>query len=271
MGTATTSGFARSDGLRIHYEVHGRGRPVVLVHGWSASIRSGWEAPGWIERLRAVRQVVALDVRGHGESDKPHVQALYAYAAMARDVLAVMDHLGIERADLVGHSLGAFGGVHLLGHHPDRFHAFVLMGIGDETRESIAVAPIIAEALRAPSLESIGSPLGRLYRKLVDRDPRNDREALALSALQMWPEGFPVEIGGPGLGSADNPVLLLNGANDRPYVESAAKLAAAIPGARLVEIPDSDHLGPITDRRFQDEVLAFLADPSLGRPPPTPC
>jgi pimeloyl-ACP methyl ester carboxylesterase len=205
------------------------------MHGWSASIRTNWETPGWIERLRPLRRVIGVDVRGHGASDKPHEQSRYGYAAMAHDVLAVMDHLEIERADFVGHSLGAFSGVHLLGHHPDRFGAFVLMGIGDETPESLAVLPVITEALRAPSAEAIENPIGRAYRGFVDGDPRNDREALALAAL-------------------------LNGSDDRPYVESDERLVAAIPGARLSRIPGADHLGPVLDPRFQDAAAVFLAE-----------
>jgi len=254
------AGFARSDGLSIHFEHRGEGPAIVLMHGWSASTRTNWEAPGWIERLRPLRRVVGVDVRGHGASDKPHEQSRYGYAAMAHDVLAVMDHLEIERADFVGHSLGAFSGVHLLGHHSDRFGAFVLMGIGDETPESLAVLPVITEALRAASPEAIEDPIGRAYRGIVDGDPRNDREALALAALQMWPEGFPLELGGPGLGRTDNPVLVLNGSDDRPYVESDERLVAAIPGARLSRIPGADHLGPVLDPRFQDAAAVFLAE-----------
>jgi pimeloyl-ACP methyl ester carboxylesterase len=105
-------GFARWDGLRIHFEDRGEGPAIVLMHGWSASIRTNWETPGWIERLRPLRRVIGVDVRGHGASDKPHEQSRYGYAAMAHDVLAVMDHLEIERADFVGHSLGAIASAH---------------------------------------------------------------------------------------------------------------------------------------------------------------
>lgn len=251
------SGFATSDGLRIHYEVHGHGRPLVLVHGWGASIRFNWEITGWIDTLQQVRQVIAVEIRGHGDSDKPHDQAAYSYAAMSHDVIAVMDHLGVARADYMGYSLGAFIGAYLLGHHPDRFTSMVLMGIGDEDAASLALAPRIAEALRAPTPETVIDPDAKAYRTLVDLDPRNDREALALAALEMWPEGYPVKVGGPGLAKVDIPVLVVNGSRD-PYAATADHFVAAVPGARLVEVPGADHLGVILEPTAKDDVVGFL-------------
>ena len=253
------SGFAASGGFQVHYEVHGDGRPLVLVHGWAASIWTNWDLTGWIDALTPVRQVIALDIRGHGDSDKPHDQAAYGYAAMADDVLAVMDHLGLERADYIGYSLGAFTGVRLMGHHPDRFSSFVLMGVGDETAETLALAPRIAAALRARTPDEIDDPEGRDYRALVDLDSRNDREALALAALEMWPQGYPLALGDPGLGDIDVPVLVLNGADD-PYAATDDALAAAVAGAELVEVPGADHLGVLTEPTFKDEALRFLQD-----------
>jgi pimeloyl-ACP methyl ester carboxylesterase len=254
------SGFADSDGHRIYYEVYGEGEPIILVHGWSMSILYNWKLTGWIRALQSVREVIALDIRGHGESDKPYEQEAYSYATMAQDVLSVMDHLDIARADLLGYSLGAFSGVHLLGHNQERFNSVIMMGIGDEDEESLALAPVIANALRAEDLSQITDPEGLWWRILVSIDPRNDLEALALSALQMWPEGFPLQLGGPGLSNVVIPVLIINGENDVPYVYTDQNLAAAIPGAMLVEIPDSGHLGVLFDSRFKDEVLNFLAD-----------
>lgn len=96
------------------------------------------------------------------------------------------------------------------------------------------------------------------YRSIVDLDPRNDREALAVAALTMWPEGYPVELGGLGLAGIGVPVLVVNGSNDLPYARTDDALAAAIPGSQLVEIPDADHLSVVADPRFKDEVLRFF-------------
>lgn len=258
LDTDSKPGFASSDCYQIYYEVHGEGEPLILVHGWSLNIESNWKSTGWIEALSAVRQVIVLDIRGHGNSDKPHEPEAYGYAAMARDIISVMDHLGIAQADLVGYSLGAFSSVHLLGHKQDRFRSVAMIGIGDEDEESLALAPVIAEAMRAEDESTITDPKARLYRVFAQADPRNDLEALAVSALKMWPDSSPLQLGGPGLGNVSIPVLIVNGENDIPYVYTDQNLAAAIPGARLVEIPETDHLGVLYDPRFKDTLLDFL-------------
>lgn len=261
------SGFYESDGLQIHYRSFGEagGTPLLLVHGWGVSLEFNWVVTGWTEALSRDRHVIAIDVRGHGQSEKPHCQELYSYRTMARDVLNLMDQFGIERADLMGYSLGSFSGAWLLGHHTDRFRSMVLGGIGDENDASIATAPIIAAALRAERAEDVVDPVGRGWRDFVDLDPENDREALALAALQMWPEGFPRQLGGPGLARVDIPVLIVNGTNDFPYVETDQDLADAIPGARLVTIPDQDHLGAVFDPSFKDAVVDFLSEVDARR------
>lgn len=146
--TPDDSEFCDSGGLRIHVQIWGSGRPIVLVHGWGVDSDRNWVLPGWVESLRASRMVVALDVRGHGLSDKPVDPQAYTYGAMSADVVAVLDHLDIARADFLGYSMGAFIGAYLLGHASDRLGAVVLAGIGDETDESAAAAIAIAAALR---------------------------------------------------------------------------------------------------------------------------
>jgi pimeloyl-ACP methyl ester carboxylesterase len=244
--------------MRIHYDVVGEGHPLVLVHGWGASARRNWVDLGWVDALAPVRRLVLMDSRGHGRSEAAPSQSGYGYAPMGEDVLQVMDELSIDRADLFGYSMGAFIGVALLGHHPDRFSSMVLGGIGEETEQSAGTCHLIAQSLRVDDPAEIVDPLGRAYRHYVDADPLNDREALAKSALQMWPEGLPLELGGDGLAAVAIPVLLVDGAEDHPYVDTVGRLAAAIPGSRLVTIPDTDHHTVVGDPRFKEAVLEFL-------------
>ena len=254
--------FADSGGLRIHYPSFGAGRPIVLVHGWGSDLEQNWHQAGWVEALSAIRRVVVLDVRGHGRSDKPHVQAAYGYRAMSRDVLAVMDQLGIPHADLLGYSMGSFMGLCLLGDAPQRFGAMVLGGIGDETRESAAAGELIAAALRAPRESLPSGSIGRAARAYVESNPGNEElEALALSALELWPAGTDVvALGGPRLASTRAPVLVVNGSADLPYVLSDERLVAAIPGARLARIAGCDHRSAVSDSRFQEIAIAFLSE-----------
>jgi pimeloyl-ACP methyl ester carboxylesterase len=245
--------------MRIHFDVVGDGHPLVLVHGWGATAQRNWVDLGWVDRLAPLRRLVLMDVRGHGNSDAAASQTDYGYAAMGEDVLFVMDELAIAEADLFGYSMGAFIGVSLLGHHRDRFTSMVLGGIGDETEASAAVCHLIAASLRADDPGEIVDPVGRAYRRYVDADPSNDREALAMAALQMWPDGYPLALGGDGLADVDVPVLIVDGADDHPYVDTVGKLAEAIPGADLVTIPGTDHHTVVGDKRFKDAVVRFLS------------
>ena len=244
---------------RIHYETFGAGRPIVLVHGWGTDLRHNWVETGWVDALRPIRRVVALDCRGHGRSEKPREQAAYGYRAMSRDVLRVMDTLGITTADFIGYSMGAFMGACLLGDDPKRFTSMVLGGIGDETPKSSAACVAIAAGLRASDPDAITDPLGRAARAYAESNPDNDLEVLALSALQMWPEGYPRTLAGPGLAAIDVPVLVVNGEDDQPYVRSDERLVAAIPGARLVRIAGANHASAVADPRFRNAVLEFLS------------
>ncbi len=251
-------GFADSSGLAIHFEKFGSGTPIILVHGWGADIQSNWVDSGWVSMLAEQRTVVALDVRGHGTSDKPLALDPYGYAAMSQDVLAVMDELDIDRADYLGYSMGSFMGAYLLGHHPQRFTSLVLGGIGDETAASAAQGSEIAEALRAADVSRIQSAVGRSVRRFVESIPHNDLESLAYSALKMWPEGYPLKIAGSNIAHARMPVLIVNGENDHPYVDSAEKLVKALPNGSYVKIPNTDHLTTVSNERFKQVVGEFL-------------
>lgn len=249
------TGYAVSDEYRIYYEQHGQGAPMILVHGWGADTQSNWKTTGWIDALAPHRRVVSIDIRGHGLSDKPYADAPYSYAAMSRDVLAVMDHLELQKADFLGYSLGAFVGAYLVGHAPDRFNSMVLGGIGDETDQSAAQGAVIAEALLNNNPED---EAGRQVRRFFSANPNNDLTALAHSARQMWPEGYPLKLAGSGIVQATLPVLVINGSDDLPYVLTARNFVEALPGGVYQEIPDRDHLSVVGDPRFKQAVIEFL-------------
>ena len=252
--------FTLSDGYQIHYESHGSGEPIVLVHGWGADAHSNWHATGWVSALSAIRTVITLDVRGHGQSDKPHEEAPYSYAAMSADVLRVMDAFGADQCDFLGYSMGAFMGAWLLGHHPRRFGRMILGGIGNESEESAAMGEVIAQALRATD-PAKAHPYGRSVRQFVEILPHNDLQALACSAARMWPEGWPAEVAGPGASQATLPILIVNGEDDEPYVSSAHSFAETLPDARVEILPGCDHLSAVSNSRFKDVVLEFLSAP----------
>jgi pimeloyl-ACP methyl ester carboxylesterase len=111
--------FFDSNGVRIRYVDQGSGPPVVLIHGFSGSLDTGWVETGVLPNLATDYRVIALDCRGHGKSDKPHDPQSYGLQ-MSEDVVRLLDHLNISRAHIVGHSMGAGIVAKLLITHPDR-------------------------------------------------------------------------------------------------------------------------------------------------------
>lgn len=118
-----------SKGVKIHYMVAGRGEPVVLIHGLYSSAAINWQLPGTEQLLAASYQVIAPDVRGHGRSGKPEKEADYG-VELADDVVRLLDHLRIEKAHIVGYSMGGMIAMKLAVLHPERIRSVVLGGMG---------------------------------------------------------------------------------------------------------------------------------------------
>ena len=123
-GALAQDRYLDANGARIRYVEHGAGAPVVLVHGFTGSIERSWVDTGVLPSLGRDHRVIALDLRGHGKSDAPHEPA--AYEHIAQDVIALMDHLRIPRAHIVGYSLGGIIALKLLTTHPQRFMSAVI-------------------------------------------------------------------------------------------------------------------------------------------------
>src|SRR6202034_3261604 len=118
----------------------GQGEPIMLVHGFASNKEVNWVYPGWVTALtRAGRRVIALDNRGHGQSTKLYEPAAYHSAVMAEDVRALMDHIGLPRADVMGYSMGARITAFLALAHPDRVRAAVLGGLGFHLVEGVVL------------------------------------------------------------------------------------------------------------------------------------
>ena len=97
--------YATHQSVRIHYQVEGAGPPLVLLHGFNSRLER-WYESGYVESLRHDYHLILLDARGHGASDKPHERAAYAWPIPVADVLAVLDHLQIPQAHVLGYSMG---------------------------------------------------------------------------------------------------------------------------------------------------------------------
>ena len=165
-----------SDGVRLHYEVHGpdRGAPLVVVHGFASDYRLNWVGTRWQEALTTAGfRVFGLDCRGHGHSDKPHDSAAYAIGIMGRDVTRLLDHLEVPSAGYLGYSMGARIGLQVVMDSPSRVTRAVLGGIG--ASGSIRSADAIAEAfLRG---EPTDDPIAQSFYRFASARPTNDLES----------------------------------------------------------------------------------------------
>jgi pimeloyl-ACP methyl ester carboxylesterase len=239
------------DGVEIAFLDEGEGEPIVLVHGFASGKEVNWVFPGWVTTLtRAGRRVIALDNRGHGESTKLYEPAAYHSSAMAEDVRALIDHLGLGRADVMGYSMGARITAFLALAHPERVR-FAILG-GHHLVEGVGLTETIAQALEAPSRADIADPTALVFRTFAEQTKSD------LRALAACMRGSRQTLSKAEVGRIAVPVLVAVGSNDR-IAGSADALAALIPGAEALVIPGRDHMLAVGDRVFKAAVLDFLA------------
>ena len=157
--------------VEIAYLDEGEGEPIVLVHGFASNKEVNWVYPGWVSTLaRAGRRVIALDNRGHGASTKFYDPAAYHSSLMAEDVRALLDHLEISRADVMGYSLGSRITTILAVAHPQRVRAAILGGIGIHLVDGPGLsAQTIAAALEAPTRADVTDPRGHTFRAFAEQ------------------------------------------------------------------------------------------------------
>jgi pimeloyl-ACP methyl ester carboxylesterase len=240
--------------VEIAYLDEGEGEPIVLVHGFASNKEVNWVQPGWVSFLhRAGRRVIALDDRGHGASTKLYDPADYHSAIMAEDVRALMDHLSIARADVMGYSMGARITAFLTLKHPDRVRSAILGGLGVKLVEGVGLPERIADALEAPSLADLTDPVERMFRLFAEQT-KSDLKALAACMRGSRQTLTPEEAA-----SIRVPVLVAVGTRD-DIAGSGSELVKFIPSSRLLDIPGRDHMLAVGDRIYKDGVLAFLQE-----------
>jgi pimeloyl-ACP methyl ester carboxylesterase len=243
----------RNGAVEIAYLDEGEGDPIVLVHGFASSKNVNWVYPGWVSELtKAGRRVIALDNRGHGDSTKLYDPESYHLGTMAGDVRALMDHLAISRADIMGYSMGGRITALLAYNAPERVRAAVLAGIGMGLIAGGGPGENVALALEADQLADVTDPVGRTFRAFAEQT-RSDRRALAACLrgsrrLMSRAEAAAITV----------PVLIAVGTTDE-VAGSAHALGEVIPQARVLDIPDRDHMRAVGDKVFKTGVLEFLS------------
>jgi pimeloyl-ACP methyl ester carboxylesterase len=241
--------------VEISYLDEGEGEPILLVHGFASTKNVNWVYPTWVSELKKNgRRVIALDNRGHGDSSKLHDAEQYLIGTMAGDVAALMDHLRIERADIMGYSLGARMTAWLARSQPQRLRSAIFGGLGMGLIEGggLRLGETVAKALEAPSLEDVTDPVGRTFRAFADQT-RSDHRALAACLrgsrrLMTRDEAAGIRV----------PVLIAVGTKDE-IAGSAAALGKIIAGAKVLDIPNRDHMRAVGDKIYKTGVLDFLS------------
>ena len=168
-----------SNGVRIHYAEAGEGTPVILVHGLGVNLGMNWVLPGIFHALSKKYRVVALDLRGHGRSGKPHDPAQYG-TEIVGDIVRLMDHLKIQKAHVVGYSMGGFIVLKMAAMHPERMLSVAPCGAGWSASPDRDLAFMHALG------DSIGS--GKGYGPLLERlqpvgNPVSPRRVWMVSAM----------------------------------------------------------------------------------------
>jgi pimeloyl-ACP methyl ester carboxylesterase len=244
------------DGFDFAYFDEGerQGKPTLLIHGFASSALVNWVHPGWLQTLAdAGRRVIAIDNRGHGQSSKPHDPATYHPAVMAADAAALLDRLGIESADVMGYSMGARISAFLALGHGERVRSLVWGGLGIGLVHGVGDWDPIAEALLAPSVEAITHARGLMFRNFADKTG-SDRQALAACIASNR-----VLVTEAELGRMMQPTLIGVGTRD-DIAGDPHELAALMPDARAIDIPNRDHMLAVGDRVFKKAALDFYQE-----------
>jgi len=243
---------------RIHYEITGSGsRVLLLTHGYGAT------SAMFRDNLAALAatgyRVVTWDIRGHGASDYPADPASYSHANALADMAAILDQLGQRRAVLGGHSLGGYLSLDFALRFPDRVAGLVLIGTGPGFRNDAARdewnrrAERTAARLAERGLSALGSSAE--LRGVEHRDATGVIQAATQTLAQR--DAHVID----GLPRIQAPALIVVGAEDAPFLGAADYMAAKMPQARKVVIPDAGHAPNVSQPGlFNAEVSRFLAE-----------
>ena len=228
--------YLTRDGVRIYYEDHGHGLPILFSHGFGASTGM-WK--GQVEALQDAYRLILWDMRGHGESDSPEQQTLYSHAHTIEDMRAILDHLGLTQAVIAGHSLGGFMSLAFHVAYPQRVKALILQGCGPGYRNPEARAAWNARAEhRAQTLEEQGlAALGGGSEVRISAQ----RSAMGLAKASR---GILAQVDASAIDSLTQiavPVLIMVGDGDTPFLNGSHYMASKIPHVTKVIVPQASH------------------------------
>jgi pimeloyl-ACP methyl ester carboxylesterase len=243
------------DGVKIYYEVHGNGPPLILTHGYSSTSEM-WK--GQIEALSKHHKLILWDMRGHGRSDYPEDPNAYGEALTVADIAALLDEAGANSAIVGGLSLGGYMSLAFYRAHQKRVRALLIIDTGPGFKKDDARQAWNKRAFdTADRFERDG--LAVLKSASRERSAVNHRDAAGLAhaarGMLTQRDAGVIEV----LPEIKVPSLIVVGADDTPFMAASDYMAAKIPGAKKVVIPSAGHAVNIDQpQAFIEAVLPFL-------------
>jgi pimeloyl-ACP methyl ester carboxylesterase len=244
-------------GIQIHYEVHGIGHPVVLIHGGTVSFKHNYADFGWIDTLNSSGlQVIGLDLRGHGKSGKPNAVEAYGTSNLASDVLAVLDQLSLTRVSLVAYSIGTAVALHLLQSAPERFDRAVLIATGDglighPPHTFANILPTLREVLVRTEYPKDLPKHAAAYWNFVAAT-NGDWQALRSLAQASYPPLVMTDAAAITI-----PTLVVSGQVDM-VLGQGPKLAQSLGQGSYFEVPGADHFSLAAEPSVKAAVANFM-------------
>lgn len=258
MGTDVTRRAAQVGAIELSWLDAGTASglpPVLLLHGFASSAEVNWHLTGWIDALtEAGRRVVAIDHRGHGRSQAFYEPSDYGPDIFAADAVALLDHLGVERADLVGYSMGARIALYAAAHHGDRVRRAAICGMGEHMFGGRGDNEGIARALETDEPDAIEEPTARTFRRFAERTG-SDLRALAACIRPSRTKITPDDAR-----AVSRPVLIAVGTQD-DVAGDPQPLADLIDGAQVFRARGRDHMKATGAPEIIRAVIDFLDAP----------
>ncbi len=245
--------YVNNDGVKIYYALDGAGPPLVLQHGFTSCIED-WLEQGYVAALRLQHQLILIDGRGHGASDKPHDIAAYTLEHRAADVTAVLDVLSIEKAHFWGYSMGGWIGFGMAKYRPQRLAKLVIGGSHPFARDNSAFRQWLRHGMAGGPdalIAAYETTVGRVPEAYIDRLRRADLQAWLASVEDRASIEDVLE-------TMTMPCCLYAGDADPVFAQ--AKLASErISGAQFFALPGLTHLGAFMESRsVLPPVVEFL-------------
>lgn len=244
--------IAKLDTAEIAYFDEGEGDVVLLIHGFASNAHTNWINVGWTQLLiDSGYRVIAIDNRGHGESQKFYNQDDYLLEKMADDASALLTHLNISKAHVMGYSMGSRISATLASRYPEMVDKLILAGNGYNMIEGGFDSSEIYDGLVAETDEDVTTKIGTEFRYFA-KATKSDLKALA--ACIMGGRSYIEKMLFENL----KPKTMVIAGTEDTVAMNADKLASIIPNGHYVPIPKRNHMNAVGDKIYKQEVLNFL-------------